>query len=148
METTALGRALLGLTLGTAAVLTPLACSGGDSHDASADGGDATDARGDAGSTHPAADGSSKDAPSDAAVSSDTSAASDAKLPATDGGFPAGWLYTSGGKIFVSDGTSGTPWMGRGVNVDDIFLCGYDNTLWMNAPEQPGVMPTAPKLVR
>ncbi len=53
-----------------------------------------------------------------------------------DGGVPAGWLYTSGGKIYVSNGAGGTPWMGRGVNLDDIFLCGYDNTLWMTNPDQ------------
>jgi hypothetical protein len=50
---------------------------------------------------------------------------------------PAGWLYTSGNKIFASDGNSGgTQWMGRGVNMDDIFFCGYDNTLWMSSPDQ------------
>jgi hypothetical protein len=50
---------------------------------------------------------------------------------------PAGWLYTNGNKILVADGNGGgTTWMGRGVNVDDIFLCGYDNTLWMSSPEQ------------
>ncbi len=49
---------------------------------------------------------------------------------------PAGWLYTSGSKIYVSNGNGGTQWMGRGVNIDDIFLCGYDNTLWMTSPEQ------------
>jgi hypothetical protein len=54
-----------------------------------------------------------------------------------DGGVPAGWLYTSGGSIYVSNGSSaGTIWMGRGVNIDDIFLCGYDNTLWMTSPDQ------------
>jgi len=26
--------------------------------------------------------------------------------------------------------------MGRGVNIDDIFLCGYDNTLWMTSPDK------------
>jgi hypothetical protein len=56
--------------------------------------------------------------------------------PAVDGGFPSGWLYTSGGKIYVSDGSGGTRWMGRGVNLDDIFLCGYDSTLWMPSPDQ------------
>jgi hypothetical protein len=54
-----------------------------------------------------------------------------------DGGVPAGWLYTSGGSIYLSSGSSaGTLWMGRGVNIDDIFLCGYDNTLWMTSPDQ------------
>lgn len=48
---------------------------------------------------------------------------------------PAGWLYTDGAKLEVSDGKgSGTPWIGRGVNLDDIFFCGYDNTLWMPDP--------------
>jgi hypothetical protein len=54
-----------------------------------------------------------------------------------DAGLPAGWLYTSGAKVYVSNGGgSGTPWMGRGVNIDDIFLCGYDNTLQMTSPDQ------------
>lgn len=52
------------------------------------------------------------------------------------GAIPAGWLYTSGSKIYVSDGAgSGTQWMGRGVNVDDIFFCGYNYGLWMENPE-------------
>jgi hypothetical protein len=51
------------------------------------------------------------------------------------GGLPAGWLYTSGDQILVSDGNGGgTPWMGRGVNVDDVFFCGYNYTLWMPDP--------------
>jgi hypothetical protein len=53
-----------------------------------------------------------------------------------DGGFPSGWLYTMGSKIMVSTGSGGQPWMGRGVNVDDIYFCGYDNTLWMTTPDQ------------
>jgi len=62
------------------------------------------------------------------------SGATDASSHA-DGGYPSGWLYTSGAKIYESNGAgSGTQWMGRGVNVDDIFLCGYNNTLWMTSP--------------
>jgi hypothetical protein len=54
---------------------------------------------------------------------------------AAPGEKPAGWLYTDGAKLKVSDGKgSGTPWIGRGVNIDDIFFCGYDNTLWMPDP--------------
>ncbi len=49
--------------------------------------------------------------------------------------YPAGWLYTQGDKILVSDGTQGAPWMGRGVNMDDLFLCGYNNTLWMSGAD-------------
>jgi Cellulase (glycosyl hydrolase family 5) len=51
------------------------------------------------------------------------------------GGRPAGWLYTDSAKLKVSDGKgSGTVWVGRGVNTDDVFFCGYDNTLWMPDP--------------
>jgi hypothetical protein len=51
------------------------------------------------------------------------------------GGRPAGWLYTEGNKIFESDGKgAGTPWMGRGMNIDDIFFCGYNGSLWMESP--------------
>src|SRR5262249_41892872 len=46
-------------------------------------------------------------------------------------------LYTNGNKIYASDGKSGgVPWMGRGVNIDDIFLCGYNTSLGMMSPEQ------------
>jgi hypothetical protein len=52
------------------------------------------------------------------------------------GGLPAGWLYTNGNKIYVSDGGGGgTQWMARGVNVDDVFFCGYNHTLWMSNPQ-------------
>jgi hypothetical protein len=50
---------------------------------------------------------------------------------------PTGWLYTKSNqnRIYVSDGNSGeTIWMGRGVNMDDLFLCGYNNSLWMANP--------------
>jgi hypothetical protein len=60
----------------------------------------------------------------------------DGPAQGTDAGLPSGWLYTQGSKIYVSNGSGGgTPWMGRGVNMDDIFLCGYDNTLWMSNAE-------------
>ena len=52
------------------------------------------------------------------------------------GGLPAGWLYTNGNKIYVADGAGGgTPWMARGVNVSDVFFCGYNNTLWVSDPQ-------------
>ncbi|HXK19991.1 MAG TPA: cellulase family glycosylhydrolase [Polyangiaceae bacterium] len=51
------------------------------------------------------------------------------------GGRPTGWLYTDGSKLKLSDGKgSGGVWVGRGVNLDDIFFCGYNNSLWMPAP--------------
>jgi len=53
------------------------------------------------------------------------------------GTMPAGWLYTSGNKVYVSSGNGGgTVWVGRGVNTDDIYLCGYNNSLWMSNPDQ------------
>jgi hypothetical protein len=46
-----------------------------------------------------------------------------------------GWLYTKGNQISVSDGNGGgTPWMGRGVNMDDIFLCGFNGSLSLASP--------------
>ncbi len=54
---------------------------------------------------------------------------------AASGGRPAGWLYTEGNEIKVSDGKgAGKTWVGRGVNIDDIFFCGYNGTLWMPSP--------------
>jgi hypothetical protein len=42
---------------------------------------------------------------------------------------PIDWLYTSGNTINVSNGESGYVWKGRGVNIDDIFLGGYNYNL-------------------
>ncbi|MFO0551637.1 MAG: cellulase family glycosylhydrolase [Polyangiaceae bacterium] len=49
---------------------------------------------------------------------------------------PAGWLLTKPGdnKVYVSDGASESVWVGRGVNVDDMFLCGYNYGFWMSNP--------------
>ena len=60
-----------------------------------------------------------------------------ATLPPPNGGgfWPSGWLYTQGGSVYVSNGTSGTQWVGRGANVDDLFFCGYNNSLWMTNAE-------------
>ena len=52
-----------------------------------------------------------------------------AHQPIPDGGTPAGWLYTSGSKIYVSGGSTTTPWVGRGVNIDDLFFCGHNYQL-------------------
>lgn len=54
----------------------------------------------------------------------------------SDGGFPSGWLYTSGAKIYESNGSGGTQWMGRGVNLDDIYFCGYNSTLYLTSPDK------------
>jgi Cellulase (glycosyl hydrolase family 5) len=76
----------------------------------------------------------------DAGTASSSSGSSSGGTSSSGGAattLPAGWLYTSANKIYVSNGSSGgTQWIGRGVNVDDIFLCGYDNTLWMSSAGQ------------
>ena len=103
--------------------------SGSSSPDSTTDGGGAvTDGAttpdasgGDSSSTHPGADASADSA--------------GAGGDSGDAGLPAGWLLTSGGHIEVSTGGGSTPWMARGVNVDDIYLCGYDNTLSMTTPD-------------
>jgi len=59
----------------------------------------------------------------------------DAGLSLVDGGQPSGWLYTSGNKIYVRGGSTTTPWMGRGVNVDDLFLCGNNYMLQRTTAE-------------
>jgi hypothetical protein len=69
--------------------------------------------------------------------SSSTSSTSTSSTSSGGSGPPAGWLYTSGAKIYVSNGQGGgSQWMGRGVNIDDIFFCGYNNTLWMSGADQ------------
>jgi len=52
------------------------------------------------------------------------------------GGPTAGWLYTIDGDphIYLDGGGSTGVWMGRGVNLDDLFLCGYNYGLWMDSP--------------
>ncbi|MEO8900750.1 MAG: cellulase family glycosylhydrolase [Polyangiaceae bacterium] len=48
-----------------------------------------------------------------------------------------GWLYTMGNQILVSNGGSGagTRWVGRGVNMDDLFFCGYNYMLMTQGAE-------------
>jgi Cellulase (glycosyl hydrolase family 5) len=70
------------------------------------------------------------------AESGDGAVASEAGEAGAKGGLPAGWLYTKASKIYVSDGNGGgSGWMGRGVNMDDIFFCGYNGSLSMSAPD-------------
>src|SRR5437868_2701940 len=58
----------------------------------------------------------------------------DAQAPVTQGVVPSGWLYTENGKILLSNSSTGTAWVGRGVNADDVYLCGYNGSLWMSDP--------------
>ena len=95
---------------------------------------------GDAGDAGVAPDGPAPDGttPADAQPPED---AEPGDSPAPDSGLPpSGWLYTVSGdtKIYVSNGASGTVWMGRGVNMDDIFLCGYNEGFWMSNPDGEG----------
>lgn len=61
-----------------------------------------------------------------------TDASTDGAVAPVDGGVPSGWLSTEGNTIYVSDGAGGKrQWMGRGVNMDDLYLCGFDNELQM-----------------
>jgi hypothetical protein len=52
---------------------------------------------------------------------------------------PAGWLFTQGNKVHVSDGAGAGPvWVGRGVNIDDLFLCGHNSGL--TVPDAEGLL--------
>lgn len=104
--------------LGWAIVALALGCSN-EAANTPADSGVATDGAPTDGGVPPA------DAVADAIA--------DAVVP-LDGPTPLskGWLYTQGNKVYVANGLGGgSVWVGRGVNMDDIFLCGYNNTLWM-----------------
>jgi hypothetical protein len=126
--------------------------SGGDASMSSSDGASTDAGAHDAGAVEASApdapfDAGGKDATGTDASMPDTgshdaggmdSSGTDASVPPSDGGLPpTGWLYTVPGhnKIYVSNGTSGSVWMGRGVNMDDIFLCGYNEMLWMTSPD-------------
>ncbi len=144
-------RALPVFVLGAWTSISALACSGGAnaSGEPQADAGSSNVAPTPAGSAaDPTVDasppggkkrGGNGGTQGSAADSGAPSSLGDAGVGATssDAGYPAGWLYTSGGKIYVSNGSAaGAPWMGRGANMDDIFMCGYDGTLWMTSPAQ------------
>ena len=57
--------------------------------------------------------------------------------PGTTAMMNKGWLYTMGNQILVSNGgaAAGTRWMGRGVNMDDLFFCGYNYMLMTQGAE-------------
>lgn len=124
----ALGVWLAALSLGSVAACstpaTPLDSGRGDAQ-AGTDGGTPGS---DAGSGDDAA------SPGDDAATGD-----DAGTTGTDAGpgvLPSGWLYTQGNHVLVSDGAGGgSVWVGRGVNMDDVFLCGYNYGLWMSTTD-------------
>jgi hypothetical protein len=47
-----------------------------------------------------------------------------------------GWLHTSGNKILLTTGGTDTQWVGRGVNIDDIYMCGYNSMLTESTPDK------------
>jgi hypothetical protein len=112
------------------------AVEGGDASPNEADGSgwSMTDS-GEGGGSSSGGGGSASSSSGGAGTSSSSSGGPDAQAGA-DGGLPAGWLYTVGSKIYESTASGGAPWMGRGVNVDDLFMCGYDNSLWMSSADQ------------
>jgi hypothetical protein len=68
-----------------------------------------------------------------ASISVSTLASTVNPPPAAPGNLAAGWLYTNGNKIYQSNGSGGgTQWMGRGTNMDDVFLCGYNENFVSN----------------
>jgi hypothetical protein len=73
----------------------------------------------------------------DSPMPTDAASATDA------GGLPAGWLYAQGNHVYVADGAGGgSVWMGRGVNVDDVFLCEYNYQLWMTPAQSTMALDT------
>jgi hypothetical protein len=135
------GHALTTLALSACGCILAVACGGSSSSSTQGDTvGKSSDAGTfDSGATNPDDSGAvitaddSGNTPGDDGGTAAT--APDAAVPGPNGGYPAGWLYTVGNKIMVSTGSTGTQWMGRGVNMDDIFMCGYNNTLYVTDPD-------------
>ncbi len=137
--------ALTTLALSACGCIHAVACGGSSSNGGSSDGGTGKSSQPegtDSGSmTNPddsgamVAQGDDSGTPGGDSGPQMTAPTSDATVPGPNGGFPAGWLYTVGNKIMVSTGSTGTQWMGRGVNIDDIFLCGNNSTLADKNPD-------------
>ncbi len=115
-----------GVLVGAIAIACPMACGSSNG---------STGTNDDGGVSSGSSSGGGGSSSGSAASSSSGGGTGGASGKWDGGAYPAGWLYTQGAKIYVSNGSGGTPWMGRGVNVDDIFLCGYDNTLWLASPQ-------------
>jgi hypothetical protein len=139
-----LGPAVATLALAACVAQSLVACSGKgatSTNQSASEGGPIQGSDGASANLDASDDGTSNTSPSsDAGTPGDatgvkTGPMADGATTRTDGGFPAGWLYTSGAKIYLSDGSGGKPWMGRGVNTDDVFFCGYNNSLWMTSPD-------------
>ena len=83
--------------------------------------------------------GTTPDAAVDAApvdASTADASAHDASAADSSAPLPLSWLYTVGNHIYEASGRgTGIPWMGRGVNVDDVYFCGFNNIFWMSNPD-------------
>ena len=108
--------------------LTLAACGGGGgssgtSGSTSSSGGSSTSSSSNGSSTSSSSSGSSTSSGSSSSGSGSSSGTTQT----------TGWLYTKAGdnKIYVDGGSGESVWVGRGVNVDDLFLGGYNYTLWM-----------------
>jgi len=110
------------------------ACGGGGSSGAASDAGSGSGG-GDGGGS---SGGDGQAPPSEGGTPADAGGSDAHHPPPSDGGIPpAGWLYTVKGDnhVYVSNGSAGAVWMGRGVNLDDLLLCGYNSGLWMSNPD-------------
>jgi len=118
-----------------------VACGGQGNQDKAGDAGGGVSGDASGGGDGKGGGGGGGDAGASSAESGvpDDAGGQDAPAPtSTDGGLPpAGWLYTIAGdnQVHVSNGSSGTVWMGRGINMDDVFLCGYNEGFWMTNPD-------------
>jgi hypothetical protein len=111
---------------------------GGDASAADAGVDDASTSTDDASTTVADSGTTTADSGTTTTTDSGTTTVDSGTTTTTDSGtsqVPNGWLYTQNGKIYVSNGTSGTQWMGRGVNADDLFFCGYNSSLSMTNAE-------------
>jgi hypothetical protein len=77
-----------------------------------------------------------------AASGSPTSGSTGSGSTGSGGGMPAEWLFTLPNDTHVhrSTGQGDEIWMGRGLNVDDLFLCGYNYGFWMTNPDGEGAL--------
>jgi hypothetical protein len=154
VQSTAFPRALPAFALGVLGCFTFFACSGSSTsvgepdpawgpigQSSQPDQPDATPASEDAGATPIAIQPltmqpGATDAAGTTANAEGGAVATEAGGAGAKGGLQRGWLYTSANQILVSNGNGGgTAWVGRGVNMDDIFFCGYNGSLSMQSPD-------------
>jgi hypothetical protein len=107
------------------------ACGGGGG--SSSGSGSSTSSSGSSSGSTSSSTSSSSGSSSTSSSSGSTSSSSSGSGSSSGAAQTTGWLYTKAGgnKIYLNSGAGETVWVGRGVNVDDLFLGGYNYTLWM-----------------